>query len=138
MEETLLSIARKSMKQYYFQYLTAATVSDDQTIIAWFNGQALHSAALALDLVHNALIKITAGADRGIRVTNQPLPFLPSNDSTVPDTSPDTDSFGYSFAMTIGVISSVLSASYIGYHIKVGQIFYFNCSVLKMPKNKTI
>lgn len=117
MEQTLLNIAQKSMKQYYFQYLTAASVLPNQTIIAWFNGQAIHSASLALDLVHNALIKITAGIDYGIRVANKPLPFLPSNDTTIPD-EPDMDSFGYSFAITVGILLSVLSASYIGYHIK--------------------
>lgn len=125
MEETLLQIAQKSMKQYYFQYLTAATVLQNQTILAWFNGQAIHSAALALDLVHNALIKMTAGADYGIRVTNKPLPFLPNNDTTVPDT-PDMDSFGYSFAITVGILMSVLSASYIGFYIRVSGF----CSLL--------
>lgn len=125
MEETLLQTAQKSMKQYYFQYLTAATVLQNQTIVAWFNGQAIHSAALALDLVHNALIKITAGADYGIRVANKPLPFLPSNDTTMPET-PDIDSFGYSFAMTIGILMSVLSASYIGYYIRVSTHFIFS------------
>lgn len=118
MEQTLLQIAQQSMKQYYFQYLTAASVLQNQTIVAWFNGQAMHSATLALDLVHNALIKITAGVDYGIRVANKPLPFLPNNDTTVSE-APDMDSFGYSFAITIGILMSVLSASYIGFYIRV-------------------
>ena len=122
MQKTLLNIAQVSMKEYYFQYLTAATVIQNQTILAWFNGQAIHSASLALDLVHNALIKMLAGVDYGIHVSNKPLPFLPRNDTTIPDT-PDIDSFGYSFAITIGILMSVLSASYIGYHIKVGVHF---------------
>lgn len=123
MQKTLLDIAQRSMKEYYFQYLTAATVLENRTIIAWFNGQAIHSATLALDLVHNALIKITAGADCGIHVANKPLPFLPRNDTTIPD-APDIDSFGYSFAFTIGVVMAVLSASYIGYYIKVSVEFF--------------
>lgn len=118
MQNSLLNIAKVSMKQYYFQYLTAVTVLQNQTILAWFNGQAFHSAALALDLAHNAFIKLTAGADYGVSVTNKPLPFLPSNDTLIAE-APDIDSFGYSFAITIGVVLSVLSASYIGYHIKV-------------------
>lgn len=138
MQKTLLDVAQKSMKEYYFQYLTAATVLKNQTIVAWFNGQAIHSATLALDLVHNALIKIAAGADYGIHVANKPLPFLPKNDTTIPD-APDMDSFGYSFAMTIGVLMSVLSASYIGYHIKVSVIcFYIRFQVngnILTPKN---
>lgn len=119
MQKTLLNIAQTSMKQYYFQYLTAASVLENQTIIAWFNGQAIHSASLALDLVHNALIKMAAGIDYGIHVINKPLPFLPNNDTTIPEV-PDIDSFGYFFAITIGIVMTVLSASYIGYHIKVG------------------
>lgn len=122
MQKTLLNIAQASMKEYYFQYLTAATVLQNQTIVAWFNGQAMHSASLALDLVHNAFIKSLAGTDYGIHVVNKPLPFLPSNDTTMPEV-PDIDSFGYSFAMTIGVVMSVLSATYIGYHIKVSLNF---------------
>lgn len=120
MQESLLNTAKVSMKEYYFQYLTAVTVLPNQTILAWFNGQAIHSAALALDTVHNALIKLTAGTDYGIRIANKPLPFLPSND-TLKAEVPDIDSFGYSFAITIGVVMSVLSASYIGYHIKVSD-----------------
>lgn len=126
MQSSLLNTAQKSMKEYYFQYLVAASILQNETIVAWFNGQAIHSAALALDLVHNALIKITAGADYGIRVTNKPLPFLPSNDTTAQELS-EIDSFGYSFAITIGVVMSVLSATYIGYHIKVGVKHIFFC-----------
>lgn len=119
MQNTLLNIAKVSMKEYYFQYLTAVTVLQNQTILAWFNGQAFHSAALALDTVHNAFIKLIAGGDYGVRVANKPLPFLPSNDTLTAEAPPDIDTFGYSFAITVGVMMSLLSASYIGYHIKV-------------------
>lgn len=117
-ENTLLHIANASMQEFRVQYLTAASFLKNGSIIAWFNNQALHSASLALDLVHNAIIKTFFGEDHNIRVANAPLHFLPIN-STTPNMPQGADSFGYSFTIIIGVIMSVLSASYISYYIKV-------------------
>lgn len=107
--------ARSSFKEYLFQYLVAASVSNE-TIIAWYNGQPLHSAALSLDLVHNALIKMVFGDSYSIHVTNKPFPFLPEN-NTIPVYH--YDSFGGSFPIVIGIILLMISSSYVTYHIKV-------------------
>lgn len=121
MQQFLLNMAKTSVKKFKFQYLTAISFNDDSTVIAWFNNQALHSAALALDLVHNAIIKAFCGGDHSIHVHNAPLKFLPKNDST-PDIFENIDGFGYIFASLTGLVMSILSASYISYYIKVGRI----------------
>lgn len=115
-----MAVAKKSLREYNFQYLSAASVTSNGTIFAWFNNQAIHSASLALDLVHKALINMLFGDDYSIDVTNAPLKFQPSNytNPDVPDME-DFDSFGYSFSIGIGVVMSVLSASYISFYIKV-------------------
>lgn len=127
MQQFLLNMAKTSVKKFKFQYLTAISFSDNGTIIAWFNNQALHSAALALDLVHNAIIKAFCGADHSIHVHNAPLKFLPKNDST-PDIFENIDGFGYIFACLTGLVMSILSASYISYYIKVSQFHRISIS----------
>lgn len=117
MEEALTELAQTSFKEYLFQYLTAASVLNNHTTIAWFSGQPVHSAALSLDLVHNALIKTMLGDDYGIRVTNDPLPYTPENHTS--SSYRRYDSFGYTFPMIIGVVVTILSAEYITHHIKV-------------------
>lgn len=119
MERGLLNLANQSIKSYLFQYLTAASFHKNGTIVAWFNGQALHSAALALNLVHNAISKVI-GEDFGINLQNDPLKFLPKiENSTIPDMFKDQDGFGYIFAFILGMVMSILSASYIIFYIKV-------------------
>lgn len=122
--ETLLKLATTSMAAYRVQYLTAASFINNGTIIAWFNNQALHSASLALDLVHNAIIKASFGSDHNIHVTNAPLAFMTKNDSTPSNMPESNDYFGESFTAVIGIIMSVLSASYISYYIKVRMGWY--------------
>lgn len=114
MNTTLLESAQTSLKEYLFQYLAAASVLNETTIVAWFNGQPLHSAPLSLDLVHNAIIKTMLGADHSICVANKPLSFFPNNNSHY-----GGDGYGQLFPIVVGSVMTVLSASYVGYHIKV-------------------
>lgn len=122
MQDELLGLAESSLRKFKFQYLTGVSFFDDSTIVAWFNGQFYHTAALALDLVHNAILKaFSNGADYSIRVQNAPLKYLPEN-NTVPDFLKDIDSFGYGFTMMLGVSMTILSASYISFYIKVSHV----------------
>ncbi|XP_031625623.1 ATP-binding cassette sub-family A member 3-like [Contarinia nasturtii] len=117
MQDGLLELANQSIKPFMFQYLTAISFNKNGSIVAWFNGQALHSAALAVNVVHNALVKLFLTEDHEINLQNDPLKFLPRND-TIPDILPDVDTFGYFFSAAIGIVMSVLSASYITFYIK--------------------
>lgn len=115
-ELSLLKIGQQSLRQYNFQYLTAASVLSNGTIIVWFNNQPIHSAALSLSLVHDALIKSFFGEDYGIRVFNKPLNIPLVKDD--PDGS-SADNFGKLLVFRIVVIMPILSASYIIFYIKV-------------------
>lgn len=115
MQSEILDVSRKSLKEYMFQYLTAASVAQNKTIVAWYNGHPLHAAALSLDLVHNALIKTVLGNDYGIHVSNHPLPYKREKKSY----TNNYDSFGAAFPIIIGIMMSVYSASYVTYLIKV-------------------
>lgn len=130
MQSAILDISRTSFKEYMFQYLTAASVAHNETIVAWYNGQPLHAAALSLELVHNALIKTKLGNEYGIRVTNHPLPYFREKKS-------DTrvyDSFGSVFPYIIAVMMSVYSASYVIYLIKVRRCQSYDYFILKNYK----
>lgn len=114
----LINLAKTSLMQVKFQYLTAASALSNNSIYAWFNGQFYHTAPLALNLVHNAFMRAFY-PDHTIHVKNAPMKYLP----TVPTngTSPEEISatFGFSFTMCISIVLSITSAIYINFYIKV-------------------
>lgn len=118
MEKDLLSLANSHLKEFKFQYLIGANFFENGTIIAWFNNQAFHTAALALNTLHNAIVKSIIGDDNSISVTNAPFKFLPRNDS-ISDVVANVDTFGFSFCIVVGLVFTVLSSSYIQFYIKV-------------------
>lgn len=118
MQDGLIELAETSMNQFKFQYLTAISFRPDSTIVAWFNNQAYHSASLALNLVHNAILKTFSTTDYNIHLKNAPLKFMPKNNTT-PDRFANNDSFGYGFSIIIALSMTFLSASYISFYIKV-------------------
>lgn len=117
MNQDLLDMANSHSREFKFQYLVAASFLENNTIIAWFNNQAYHTAALTLSLVHNALVKDFFGSDHSIAVTNAPFKFIPKTDDN-PEFE-NIDTFGFMFSLVVGSIWSVVSASYIAFYIKV-------------------
>lgn len=59
------------------RYLVAATITDSK-ITAWLNNQALHTAPLTVNMVHNAIADKLFGSSVKIQVTNAPLPYTTS------------------------------------------------------------
>lgn len=57
------------------QFLVGASNTEGKTITAWFNNQAYHTAPLSVGLIHNAIIRARMGADYGIDVINEPMPY---------------------------------------------------------------
>jgi hypothetical protein len=47
----------------------------DFKITAYFNNQPYHGPPLALNMVHNAILKNYKGDDYGIKIINHPLPY---------------------------------------------------------------
>lgn len=118
MEDGLFGLAHLKLKEFKFQYVVGAEFLSNKTIIAWFNNQGYHTAALTLNLVHNAIVKSFFDEDYGISVTNAPLKFLPKN-GTNAEIVQTIDTFGYLFCTLIGFAMSILSSSYITFYIKV-------------------
>lgn len=46
-----------------------------KNVTGWFNGQALHTMPIALNLVHNVFLNAVFGNESGIDISNKPLPF---------------------------------------------------------------
>lgn len=114
METDLLNLAEESLKEYKFQYLTAATFPTDGSILAWFNGQPLHAPPLSLNLLHNAMIKALFGEQFSINVINAPFK---SDAKSYGSTG--FDGFVIMFPIFVGIVMSILSPSYISFYIKV-------------------
>lgn len=120
MDEDIIAYAESALNKYQSNSLTAASSTDDNTILAWFNNQAYHTAGISLNLLHNAIVKTLLGNDYGVQVINEPFTFwdLPKN-STIPDTFGSVDVFGIAFTAAIGFAMSVYTAAYTMFYIKV-------------------
>lgn len=118
LESFILSLGNQSIQQLNFQYLAAASALSNNTIIAWFNNQFYHTASLALNLVHNAIVRALIDSEHSIHVTNAPLNFLTPANSTSEDELV-TSVFGFSLSFAMGIAMPFVSASYIMFYIQV-------------------
>lgn len=114
METSLFQLANDSLKEYKAQYITAADFFENGTSVAWFNGRAIHSAPLSLNLMHNAIVKSIVGESYSINVRN--APFATKSETSI---STSTQGFAMMFPIFIGIVMSILSPSYILFYIKV-------------------
>lgn len=112
METYLRQASNESLREYKFQYIAAVSFHDNGTILAWYNGQALHSAPLSLNLVHNAIIKAIFRENFGINVNNQPCEFYI-------DVIDNYESIGLEMTLFFNFVMPVLNTLYILFYIKV-------------------
>lgn len=113
-------MGNESLQKYQSQYLTGASVLNSNAIIAWFNNQAYHSSAIALNMVHNAIIKVALeDKDSGIQVINKPFKFIEENKTAADSISQSTNTFGFSFATVIIIAMSIYTSSYAMFYVKV-------------------
>ncbi|XP_017056192.1 phospholipid-transporting ATPase ABCA3 isoform X3 [Drosophila ficusphila] len=73
----ILELGKTIQVRINSRYLVAASVNESG-IIAWLNNQALHTAPLTVNMVHNAIAKQLMGDKVAIQVTNAPLPYTTS------------------------------------------------------------
>lgn len=136
-KSALLKIANETLPSYRFHYLTAAEFNQNETI-AWFNGVALHSAPLSLNLVHNAMVKSSLGHDHSICLTNKPFPLESAQDKFDSDSQEVTnimrELFGLLFAVFIYIAMSIHSARFITFYIEVCNHQKIQCG---QKENKT-
>ncbi|XP_017124894.1 phospholipid-transporting ATPase ABCA3 isoform X2 [Drosophila elegans] len=75
-EDYILELGKTIQVRINARYLVAATMAEGN-IIAWLNNQALHTAPLTVNMVHNA-IATQLNPKIKIQVTNAPLPYTTS------------------------------------------------------------
>lgn len=118
-------MSEKSIQKYQSQYLTGASSPDGNTILAWFNGQAYHSTAISLNLVHNAIIKMNLGSEYGVQVTNEPFKFYKEpKDTSLYESLPPDLLFGFTFTIAIGIAMSIYSAYYVMFYVRVISLHF--------------
>lgn len=117
----VIKLGNESLPKYQSQYLTGASIMDSNGIIAWFNNQAYHSSAIALNMLHNAIIKVVLqDKDSGIQVINKPFKFIKENKTSSDNPhQPIGDNFGFSFAIVIIIGMSIYTSSYAMFYVKV-------------------
>lgn len=118
METHFLKLAEKLIVRMNAQYLAAATIGkyENGTLIAWFNGQPLHTAPLSLNLLHNALLRSTIGEEYSLKVSNKPLPFTTKSRMQM---LAGGNNIGFQLATNVGFAMAFVSAFYVMFYIKV-------------------
>lgn len=117
LDSFLLNLANQSISTFNYQYLAAASALSNGTILAWFNNQFYHTASLALNLVHNAIIRTVINPAYSIHVVNAPFDFHVQANSTQDEVN--LSIFGIAFAFAVSIAMSFVSASYIMFYVQV-------------------
>lgn len=121
MQNALLEIAYKSLREYNFQYIAGVSFEDD-TVIAWFNNQATHSAPLALYFVHDTFVKRILGKEYGIAVSNAPLKQQRYDGPAINSNNPNEKFTQFSNFVMISLV--LISTFYITFYIKVCHFMF--------------
>ena len=84
MDDSLLEIAKRSLEDYNKRHIVAATAlsNGNDSLIGHFNNFALHSIAISLSLVDNALLLYAVPGSPPIVTINHPLPRATSTQTS--------------------------------------------------------
>lgn len=118
MQTYFLNLAKSNLAKANRQNLAGVTFnsSTNNTIIAWFNGQPYHTASLAMNLVHNAIVMAMIGSDHSIEVYNHPIKI------TAEKTTELRNTFGGNISSWLGTLFAFLSAFYVMSYIQVNPM----------------
>lgn len=97
------------------RYPIGLTAHENGTMIAWFNNQLYHTAPISLNLLHNAILKATVGADHSIKVANWPVPFNPISKTLL---TMNGDDMGSQLAANMSFAMAFIMAFYALIYIK--------------------
>lgn len=132
MEDDLMNLSKADLIRYKFQYITAASFFGNGTVVTWFNGQALHSAPLSLNLMHNAIAKAIIGNSSSIHVKNAPFKHFPKTQST----NSVLQKYGFTLAIFIGIAMGIYSPAYFSFYIQVNLNLFYKQKILYFWVNK--
>lgn len=115
-----LTLAETILVRLNAEFMAGASMArfKNDTIVAWFNGQPHHTAPLAMNLAHNAIVRAMLGSDHSIRVANEPLPFTTGSRIEMLSTG---SNMGFQLATNIGFAMAFVSAFYVIFYIKVSS-----------------
>lgn len=117
----IINLSKTMLVQVNQQYLVGATVLDGNTITAWFNNQAFHTAPLSVALVHNAIIRARLGESYGIDLINDPMQYTPESRLLMIQQG---GTMGFQLSINVGFAMAFVAAFYIIAYIKVKTISY--------------
>ena len=106
MDNYLLGIADRSLDDYNRMYIVAATTangSGSDSLVGHFNNFALHSIAISLSLVDNALLRYAVPGSHGIVTVNHPLPRSEETRTKEAENQGSTLAFVFSYNVSFGL-----------------------------------
>ncbi|XP_055529126.1 phospholipid-transporting ATPase ABCA1-like [Wyeomyia smithii] len=110
-----LNHAERDLIEVNRHFVIGATILDENCT-AWFNNEALHSPAISLSVMHNALLRTFTQANIfRIDVTNHPLPYT---DETRLQMSRAHNNLGFQLAYNTGFGMSFVSGFYVIFYIR--------------------
>lgn len=119
MQSYLLRLTKQNQVVVNRYYMVGCEVLPS-AITAWFNNQPYHSAPVALNLVHNALVMSMLGNDSSIHVTNHPFEYSPEVRA---EQIKLLGSLGYMLGVNISFAMSIVTAFYVLSVVRVGDWF---------------
>ena len=104
MNDSLLEIAKRSLEDYNKRHIVAATAlsNGNDSLIGHFNNFALHSIAISLSLVDNALLLYAVPGSPPIVTINHPLPRAAS--TRISDAQKSSATFMFSLLVPCGLL----------------------------------
>lgn len=101
-------------------FVVGATIMENvNSITAWFNNQPFHSAPLAVNMVHNAVLRAKLGTDYGIRVANRPLPYTSEVRRQMIQFG---GTMGFQLAVNLAFAMAFVTAFYVLTYIRVSNL----------------
>ncbi|XP_053679318.1 phospholipid-transporting ATPase ABCA3-like [Anopheles nili] len=115
MEDVFLHFADLSLMMVNRQFIVGASILRDNLTV-WFNNEALHSPPVALQMMHNAILRAyTRTPSHNISLTNFPLPYT---DETRLQLMRTFNNLGFQLAYYTGFAMSFVIGFYVIFYIR--------------------
>lgn len=118
MQDYYLNLADTILVRLNMQYLAGASIGSmkNDTVIAWFNNQPFHTAPLAVNLAHNAIVRAMLSDQHSIHLVNSPIPYTIDSRLLMLNVG---NNIGFQLASNVGFAMAFVGAFYIMFYVKV-------------------
>ena len=114
MEEHFLRLGNQIRVRTNTRNLLGLSYEND-SFVAWFNGQPYHTSPLSLNLLHNAILRTQLDEEHSIQVSNWPTPFRPESKALL---TMQGDDMGSQLATNLSFVMAFTSALYVMFYIR--------------------